>query len=397
MTIGLAISAGVPGCSPEAAGSAVGRRGEVEWASDESDVFGLGGGVGCESLWVHDARAHSYITFGMSSTPPECEGISPELEPKKRSRPPFRHQAQPKVADPLPMGAGLGENSMGTTKLRGFEWAGLRLALEAPAEWVWDWPAAFAQRICHPEDPDVYVSVHPLREYRSLEHVRSYSHEGSLFETGSIDGEDHLVVTEDRRLARFDSEIRRCDVWLPPSAIRSRVFPLASPLDDLILIHRALVRGALTVRATAAVRQGRALVVLGDSCLADPKPGTAMWEGWLLLEARGDGIWVQPLPSTRQTGPTVRAGALLEGLHVVDSDANDDSLTRTLGSELAAGEILRFAFAPLAGSNSSDRLLTTVTGLAERVSMVRLGATSGRRFGWRTARSPNSLVTPAGA
>ena len=286
---------------------------------------------------------------------------------------------------------------MGRTKLRGFEWAGLRLALEAPAGWIWDWPAGLSQRICHSEDPDVYVSVHPLREHRPLAHVRPYCHEGSLFQAGRSDGDDYLVVNEDRRLARFDGDIRHCDVWLPPSAIRSRVFPLAHPLDDLIVIHRALARGALTVRATAAVRRGRALVVLGDSRLADPKPGTAMWEGWLLLEPRNDGTRVHPLPSTRQTGPTARAGALLEGLHVVDAGANDDSLTQTLVAELAAGEILRFAFAPLAGSNRTHRLLTTATRLAETVSMVRLGATSGQRFGWRTARSPLSLVPPAGA
>lgn len=286
---------------------------------------------------------------------------------------------------------------MGRTKIRGFEWAGLRLALEAPAGWHWNWPPALSQRLCNPEDPDVYVSVNPLREHRALENVRPYYHEGSLFEAGRIDGQDCLVVNEDRRVMRFAEDLHRCDVWLPPSAVRSQVFPLAHPLDDLVVIHRALAHGALTVRATAAVRQGRALVVLGDSRLADPKPGTELWEGWLLLVPNSDGTRVHPLPSTLQSGPVLRAGALLEGLHVVDAGPNDDSLTRTLSSELAAGEILRFAFAPLIGSNSSDRLLASVTRLADRVAMVRLGATSGQRFAWRAARSPASLVPPAGA
>ena len=286
---------------------------------------------------------------------------------------------------------------MGRTKLRGFEWAGLRLAVEVPAGWSWEWPRDLSQRICHPEKPDVYVSVHPLREHRVLKSALPYSHDGSLFEAGRLGGDHYLMVYGDRRLARFDPDFRWCNVWLPPSAIRNRVFPLARPLDDLVVIHRALVRGALAVRATAAVQRGRALVVLGDSRLADPKPGTVIWEGWLLLEPRGEGTRVYPLPSTLQTGTTPRAGALLEGLHVIDSVANDDSLTRTLDPEIAAGEILRFAFAPLAGSNSTNRLLEAATRLAERVRVVRLGAASGQRFVWRRARSPLSLVPPAGA
>jgi hypothetical protein len=286
---------------------------------------------------------------------------------------------------------------MGRTKLRGFEWAGLKLAVETPDGWTWDWPEHLERRICHPESPDVYVSVRRLREHRVLKDADPYSHEGSLFEAGRCGGDHCLVVIGDRRFARFDRDFRWCDVWLPPSAIRNRVFPLARPLDDLVVIHRALVRGALAVRATAAIRRGRALVVLGDSRLADPKPGTVMWEGWLLLEPHRDGTRVYPLPSTLQTGTTPRAGALLEGLHVIDSVANDDPLTGVLDPEIAAGEILRFAFAPLAGSDSTDRLLGAATRLAAGVSLVRLGAASGQRFSWRRARSPLALVPPAGA
>ncbi len=286
---------------------------------------------------------------------------------------------------------------MGRTRLRGFEWAGLKLAVEAPAGWSWDWPEHLSRRICHPESPDVYVSVHPLREHRVVKNALPYSHEGSLFEAGRRGGDHYLVIGGDRRVARFDRDFRWCDVWLPPSAIRNRIFPLARPLDDLVVIHRALVRGALAVRATAAVQQGRALVVLGDSRLADPKRGTARWEGWLLLEPRGDGTRVYPLPSTLQTGTTARGGALLDGLHVSDSVANDESLAGVLDPEIAAGEILRFAFAPLAGSGSADRLLGAATRLAAGVSLVRLGPASGQRFSWRRARSSLALVPPAGA
>lgn len=286
---------------------------------------------------------------------------------------------------------------MARTRLLAFEWAGLKLAVESPVGCSWEWPPEIADRTCHPDDPDVHVSVQSLRQQRVIENAVPYSHEGSLFEAGRR-GTDHcLGVAGDGRVARFDPDFRWGDVWLPPSAIRNRVFPLARPLDDLLVIHRALVLGALAVRATAAVRQGRALVVLGDARPANLQPGTAMWEGWLLLDPRPDGTRVHPLPSTHETGARVRGEVLLEGLHVIDSVANDDSLTRTLDPEIAAGEILRFAFAPLASSSSTDRMLSAATRLAGRVSLLRVGAAIGQRFAWRRARSPLTRVPPAGA
>lgn len=290
---------------------------------------------------------------------------------------------------------------MARTRIRGFEWAGLRLALEVPSGWSWDWPTGLAESVCHPEDPDVHVSVHPLRETRGLESAIPYCHEGSLFEMGRGNGDSYVSVTGDRRAARFSQDLRFCDVWLPPSAIRGRIFPLARPLDDLVVIHRALLRGALAVRATAAVRSGRALVVLGESNLAEPDSGpdaeTAMWAGWLLLDPQPEGTRVYPLPSTRQTGSIAAGGAVLDGLHVMDSVADGEFLTGTLDPEIAATEILRFAFAPLAGANTTDRVVTAATRLAAGRPVLRLGGAGGQRFGWRRSRHPLSLVPPAGA
>ena len=282
-------------------------------------------------------------------------------------------------------------------QLRGFEWGGLRLVVEAPSQWHSNWSADQRLEACAPEDPDVQVAVHPLREQPLLKHALTYSHEGCLFEAGRCGREDYLLMDADRRLARFDGDALRCDVWLPPSAIRAGVFPLARPLDDLIVIHGALARGALAVRATAAVRGGRALVVLGESSLADPQPDTLIWEGWLLLEPEENATRVHPLPSTFRSGAGPLGGALLEWLHVADSGPSDAELPGSLGPEAAAGQILRFAFAPLAGWNSTERMLVAATRVAERVPMLRLGRVGGRRFGWKRSRPQMSLVPLAGA
>lgn len=324
-------------------------------------------------------------------------GFAPKGIREKAQDPVFRI----KLSGKLPIGCivlnGRGERNVVRKRRLGFEWGGLRLVLEAPEQWHFDWPAHLDRAICAPEDPDVHVVVHQLREEPLLKQALVYSHEGCLFEAGRSGREDYLLVDAGRRLARFDRDGSRCDVWLPPSALREGVFPLARPLDDLVILHGALARGALAVRATAAVRDGRALVVLGESSLADPQPDTLMWEGWLLIEDSGDAPRVHPLPSTLRSGPGPLAGAVLEGLHVADSGPIEDGLPGSLGSEAAAGQLLRFAFAPLAGWNCTERMLVAATRVAERVPMLHLGSTSGRRFGWRRARAPMSLVPPAGA
>ena len=287
---------------------------------------------------------------------------------------------------------------MGRTRLRGFAWAGVKLAIEVPAEIEWRWPACLADQTCHPEDADVHVSLERLREPSPDCDVLRYAHQGKVFEAGR-DGRDHVVrIARDGRVARFDPSFRWARVALPDAAIRDGLFPLASPLDDLVLIHRVVAAGGLVVRAMAAVSRGRALVILGDAELAPPGESTGLWSGWLILRPRADGFDVHPLPSTTRTGgPGHAPGARLEGLHVLDALAAEDSLSATLDPEVAAAELLRFAFAPLGSAQNVEPLVETATALARLVPVLRLGGLGRARFGWRAMRAVASLVPPAGA
>ncbi len=285
---------------------------------------------------------------------------------------------------------------MEPTKLRGFEWAGLKLAIEVPSGIDWN-PAleGFAEADRHLTNPDVHVCVEWRRDPSPLLDATSYCHEGSLFEAVGRGSEHWVSVSDDGRLARFDATFQRVRVALSPS---SPLFPLARPLDDLVLIHRALARGALALRATAAVRDGRALVILGDATPEPPSGGTSLWQGWLLIEPLADGIVVHPLPSTIRSGrfgSTCRR-AWLDGLHVMDALMSDGTAD-TLDPELAAGEILRYAFAPLASASCTDRLVEAATDLARRVSILRLCGAGTSGFAWRAARATRSLAPPAGA
>jgi hypothetical protein len=282
---------------------------------------------------------------------------------------------------------------MGRAELRGFEWAGLKLAIETPSDGGWTGvPEDFIEVGPHRE-PDVEVSVDWRGASRSLPDAIPYSHEGSLFEAACSGSQCWVSVSDDGRLARFDANSGRVHIVVPAA---SRAFPLARPLDDLILIHRALGSGALTVRGTAAVRDGRALLLLGDATPEPPPPRTELWQGWLIVEPVQDGVRVQPLPSTMRSGPfdSTCGRALLDGLHVVDPMTSEEG-AGTLDPESAAGEILRYAFAPLAASGT-DRLVEAAMDVARRTSILRLCGV-GSRFAWGTAGSLRPVVTQAGA
>ena len=288
---------------------------------------------------------------------------------------------------------------MRRTELRGFEWAGLRLAIEVPRDVDWTLPLeGFRQVDCHAA-PDVHVSVEWRRDASPLPDGIPYCHEGSLFEASNRGSGHWVSVSDDGRLASFDSSFESVRVALPPVVPgEPALFPLERPLDDLVVIHRALATGALALRATAAVRDGRALVILGDATPEPPSRGTALWQGWLLIEPGADGIAVHPLPSTIRSahfGSTCRQ-AWLEGLHVMDPMTREGTVD-TLDSELAAGEILRYAFVPLVSPGGTDRLVEVATDLARRVPILRLRGVGSGSFTWRAAGSARSLVPPAGA
>ena len=281
------------------------------------------------------------------------------------------------------------------TRLRAFEWAGCRVAIEHGPAWDWRWPEGFGGHVSAPDSPDVHVSLAASDSPVRVEEGLSYVHEGALIEVGRAGG-DPLIACSDGRLARFDRSFRFASVTAPTSLARRGTFPLARPLDDLIVIHRSLAAGALAIWGSASVRDGRALTILGDHAVHEPARDSSTWSGWLVIEPDVGGVRVAPLPSTRVSGAPSPSSAQLIGLHLLDAMGGDPSPATTLDAEAGAAEILRFAFAPLASAVPPESVIGMAAELAERVTIVRL-AGAGPGFSWQRSRSPLGFAPPAGA
>lgn len=249
---------------------------------------------------------------------------------------------------------------------RGYAWAGLEWIVEVPAgvdpERDWNLPIGFVP--CAHPDPDraVRIEVSNASAAAPLPGGTAYFHEGDVFEAGRLGGHHWIRRAEDGRVAVAAPDFGAIEVALPMPATRAG-FPLAHPLDDIILLHRALEQGAFALRGAAAVRDGEAIVLLGDAPRADVEGRTALWQGWLVLQPAGDGVDVLPLPSTIRSGRSGWAGtrARLAGLHVTTVMTGASETLRVLDADAAAGELLRFAFAPIDGGESGEKLLWAAT------------------------------------
>ena len=284
--------------------------------------------------------------------------------------------------------------------LRGFDWAGMKLRIEVPdgIDPVTDWD--LPEGLVPVEDDgfreDVRVSFTEA-DPSAIRDGTTWFHEGEVFEAGRIGADHWLRRAEDGRVALADPRFRFVHVAVPAST-RAAGFPLAHPLDDLVLIHRALQQGAFALRATAAVRDGEALVVLGDTRADCAARDTSLWRGWLLLQPGRRGIRVAPLPSTLRStrhGQSCRMARLV-GLHVIEPIGGGDAV-RVLDRDCAAGELLRYAFSSIGSPDDADALVERAVRIARRVPVVQLQAPGCDRFAWQAHAPSLRAVLPAGA
>lgn len=275
---------------------------------------------------------------------------------------------------------------MGRTKVRGVELGGVRLAVEVPPGFAWQWPARwFPELTCSPYNPDVYVGVRVGVTAVPRFDAIAYSCYGGSFEIGRV-GEDWVVVVHGRerfeRVAWFDDCFRQGEIVISPRALSSRTHavdhPLQHPLDDLIVMHRVIHGGGLVLRGSALVRNGSALVFLGAARPpADPllPRGSAKYESEMLahdqvvLQREGSGMRAYGTPWRVEAPVPAPLSAHLEALYVMSSSRNGIS-ARRLDPEGALSELLSHAYAPVHDAASAERQLEAARRVADRVPLL---------------------------
>jgi len=277
---------------------------------------------------------------------------------------------------------------MGRTRLRGFELGGVRLAVEVPPGFAWDWPESWPPELaCAPHDPEVYVGVRVGATSVPRSDAIVYSCEGVSFEIGRA-GQDWVVAVHGRepfeRVAHFDDSFREGEVVISPRALSFGAsgpeHPLQNPLADLIVMHRVIRSGGLVLRGSALIRNGSALVFLGaGGPPVDPPPPRSgaklasrlLARDQVVLRSQEHGIRVYGTPWRTGAGVGAPISAGLEALYVMKSSHTRIS-ARQLEPERALSELLGHAFAPVHDAGIAERQLETARGVVERIPLLML-------------------------
>jgi len=302
---------------------------------------------------------------------------------------------------------------MGRTRLRGIEISGVRLAVEAPPAYAWDWPArGLAQLACAPVDAEVYVGVSIGFLSPPDWDPITYSYEGGTFDVGRVGDEWWVAVHGGghryARVARFDRRFSEGEVTIAPVALEHCRHPLDGPLLDLLLVHRIIDEGGLVLSGTAVVDAGRALAVLAPGATATDARGAGL-QGWMradparTVETPGarfavrlrDGMSrVFGLPGPHGH-PGARVSGRLDGIHLLTRA--DRLFADPVCVEEATHELLQHACAPLHAPDMAEQLLVAAAAIGEAVPMLRLGVPEEKRvvsFDWTRREAAHGFALP---
>lgn len=295
---------------------------------------------------------------------------------------------------------------MARTRLRGLEIAGIQIGIELPETCPWQWPdGLIAEYSCLPRDPEVHVGVRIGNVGRDDLAGEQYALGCWTFEVAR-QGEDWVLGLSraGRRelLAFFDEDFRSGEIVLSSDAARRPGYPLQSPLDEWIVLHRVVARGGLCLNASAVAHHGMARVRLGAvaSGLADRRttPATTLLGRhtlWVREEAGKLRVYRTPWGDAmdRQLG----AEAYVLDFSLVEQA--ERSYRELLDPSDAAELLVTHAVVPLCDEGLLERVMRNARRLGQRAKMLRLGEAreSSAPMAWQSPQMQSGFAPPRGA
>jgi hypothetical protein len=290
---------------------------------------------------------------------------------------------------------------MARTRLQGMDMAGVKLAIEVPAELApghalaegsnagMRWPR------CSPVDATLHVGVRVAHVESPLRDAYWYRGERATFEVGRLGGNGRragdwvIAVYGSRgceRVARFDDALRDVDLVIDPVALSVPTHPLEDPIDEILLLHQLAASGGAMVQGRLVRGPGDgATLTVGDSDgptlsggVDDVTPRALAVEVApaervvLRLGEHDDEVWAYPAGGNGRA-PTFGIGerVRLRAIRIVESARNP--FKEPLDPEAAACELLAYASAPVHFAEGALRVASTIERITARVPSRRVG------------------------
>jgi len=303
----------------------------------------------------------------------------------------------------------MGGKQMGRTKLRGIEMAGIRIAIEVPSTLPWKFDSGLAAFESSPLEPDVHIGVRVAQPRLPVGETFFYESDGFQFEIGQ-EGGDWVVAIYGpggscERTARFDESFSQGEVTVSPDCAAQARCPLSSPLDEILLLHRAVADGCLVLRGSLSIHGGRAMVYLSQQegeMDASGAPSLAGAARHLVLrpdrgsDSERDRIWVHTTPWSSSKCAEPDARVLLDSIHVVETGGIRPVERLSVSSSI--GAILQHSFAPMHNPCAAEQLFGLVEWVSRRTRVNRLSRPEMNRvvsFTWERSPQTFGFAAPA--
>ena len=292
---------------------------------------------------------------------------------------------------------------MTRTRLRGLEIGGIQIGIEVPDCCPWEWPESpVADFTCLPRNPEVHVGLR-VAEFSSADlGGECYGLGAWTFEVARC-GEDWLLGLSRRgvreQLATFDREFQTGEVLVCPEAARNRRFPLRSPLDEWIVVHRTVAGGGLSLYASACRVDSGARVRLGPGAANRDAPNrwltprTALFgRDTVLLREQGSTLRSFRTPWSDAMDPLLGYSPPVADLVVVEE--TQQAYRECLDPDDAADLLVSHAILPLCDEALFDRVLRNARKLAGRVQVLRCGevAVAATPLAWQSPPPQDALA-----
>ena len=292
---------------------------------------------------------------------------------------------------------------MARTQLRGLEIAGIQIGIEIPETCPWEWPdRTIAEYSCLPRGPEVHLGVRVGNVGRDDLAGEQYAMGSWTFEVAQ-DGEDWVLgLSRDGRreqLAFFDKDFQAGEIVLSSDAARGNEYPLQSPLDEWIVLHRMVARGGLCLNASAVADRGQARVQLGA---ANPNLANRWTTPTTTLLGRNT-LWIGEEAGSLRAYRTPWGDAMDPQLGI-DARVLDFSLIeeaeRPYRELLDAGDaadlLVTHAVVPLCDEGLHERVMRNAQRLGEHARVMRLGESraSSAPMAWQSPQMQSGFAPP---
>lgn len=294
---------------------------------------------------------------------------------------------------------------MARTRLRGLEIGGIQLGIEVPANCKWEWPdGPVAEYQCLPREPEVHVGLRVGDVPEGDLGGECYAIGAWTFEVARRGTDWQLGLSlRGRRaqLALFDREFETGEITVSREMAASRTYPLRSPLDEWIILHRTVARGGLFLSGNAQSQDGRAVIGLGTTEAAPtnrwatPRSSLLGRNAVLLREERGK-LRLWRTPWSQSIDPTLGFEVLVEEFQAVEE--TEQPFRECLDPENAAELLVTHAIVPLCDDGLLDRVLRNARRIGGTARVVEVGesANPAAPMAWRSAQLQGAFAPPRG-